>query len=268
MIDIGIYLIGNKDFAKNKILFSSNNYYSINLFKESTNYNFSVQKVAIDNIPTYCEHDFIMLLDSNTYLLEGFFDKCISLHQIMSNVGIICGPTVTENNTLHKCYEYNINLQSTVISDITDEDNNYPQINGCLISKDAYNYFCYTPTKSDRHQSIDNKSFIYSVSKKYQIVYCSQLKKLYIPDVDSIDSYYYNIGYQDGSLLRYKAKEEQHKNIWHRFVESPESIDREMPRWFFRKDLHNDAEMLERTILIKCKYQIGFLEGMMNKSLL
>ena len=270
MKQIAIYLFDDGNSVNsNTLLINNDSYFNIKSLQSN---HICVSEVDITNIPNSCEHDAIIFLSKNTFISKDYIEKSISAMEMLGDFGVICGPTKVIGDKLSRFYEYDLRFQSSIINNISSEDHNYPQINGAIISKKAYNNFMYAPTISGRHSSFNNKSFLYSVSKQYPIYYISTLKKLYNIEkhnIDSLFAYYYDCGYQDGNLLSYQQTEERNKNIWHKFVESPESIDREMPRWFSIKDFDiNNIEILERTIIIKCKYQIGFLEGLMNKNLI
>lgn len=267
MINIGIYIIDN-----NQQIAADKNYSLFSNIKDldSKNINVDILDISYEDIPKDCTHDGIMLVSKNTLFSNNFLNTCSNLINILPDFGVLCGKnSCNHNNQIEKYNEFDLNVDSAVVVDISNEEHNYPSIDGALISKAAYNNFSYRPTISHRHKSINNKSFLYSVAKKYPIYYSSKLIKLQNFDKENnaflLDKYY-DYGYQDGFLLRYKTEEEKNKELWHRFVESPESIDREMPRWFFHGNNKN-YELLQTTLFIKCKYQIGFLEGLMNQSL-
>ena len=87
-------------------------------------------------------------------------------------------------------------------------------------------------------------------------------------EVSTLSDYYYDLGYQDGILLANKNLKDRHEELWHRFVNSPELLDNEMPRWLYDDKVETHGSYLETLVVLKCKYQIGLYEGMMGQKLI
>lgn len=242
-----------------------------------------IVKCTIEDVPRRINSNLIIFMSDNVYLPDDFLNSCISLNNLFRSAGVFCGPVftninlITYNNDILRYsksyYSYNLDFGSSELSNITGEDFNYPSLIGCAITGKAYNEIGYSPTISSRHKTIDNKLFISNISKRYEIYYARNLSKainLLKEDfsISKLSDYYYELGYQDGLLLLNKSLKDKHQELWHRFVESPEIFDNEMPRWLFDSSPDKDGEYLESLVLMKCKYQIGFYEGMLGKKLI
>lgn len=239
------------------------------------NINGNVTKINIDDLYKKIESKIIVILDEDTYVPDDFITRIVSFNNLFRDAGILCGPVypTLESKFSKSYYTYNLKFGTSVVSDISKEPNSYPSIIGSVITGQAYNKYIYHPIKSDRHISVDNSFFLSSITKEYKIYYSPKLFKARYLDksdleIDVLSDYYYNLGYQDGLAVSYKSKADKHKELFDRFVNSPEMFDNTMPRWLFESTPDADGEYAEMLVLTKCKYQIGFYEGMLGKKLL
>lgn len=259
-------------------------YSIINYSHENIDYSIDLHEISdITKIPNKCDSDAILITEDNLSFRSNLLESIYNISELFGDYGIICGPTSTSiklssnkhqlNKNIFSLYEYNLNFGNTKISDITNEPYNYPPINGCVISGQAYNNSVYKITKSDRHISIENKYFMNMMSKKYKIYYSDHLSKIKNIDTklysfDKTLEDYYDSGYQDGRLLFMSDADNKKKELWHKFVESPDAMDNNIPRWILEKSYSESSDYIEDLIMLKCRYQIGFYEGMTNKSIL
>ena len=234
----------------------------------------NVTKVSVEGLSKRVNANLVIILDEDTYVPEDFINRAVSFNNMFRDAGIICGPVFpTMESKFSKSYHtYHLNFGSSVVSDISNEPNSYPSIIGSIITGQAYNKYLYNPVITNRHVSADNSFFVSSITKEYKIYYSSKLfKAKYIDksdlDITTLSDYYYNLGYQDGLALSYKSREDKSKELFQRFVNSPEMFDNTMPRWLFEDD-QSDGEYIEMLVLTKCKYQIGFYEGMLGKEVI
>ena len=254
MIDLSVFVVGDKQ--------------EINI--DNNGYQIEVLNVKEHEIPKKIESRFAVITEFDLSFDKNFVKNAISIADIFDNAGVICGPIKTNSTkNIAKTYEYDLGLSGAEIADITSEQNNYPPINGSLIRKETYNRFTYSPTISHRHTTIENKRFI-KLASSSRILYSKNLTKTkYISEEDltinNLSRYSYNLGYQHGSML-FHGRQDNKKELWFKFVESPEILDRDMPRWLVKDG--SDEESLEQIVIIKCNYQIGFFEGLTNKSLI
>lgn len=233
-------------------------------------------------IPCRIQTNLIAFIDENKFLPNDFLNRAISLNNLFRDGGVFCGPvhTVWDGapsgfvKSIEKNYhKYDLYFGNSQVCDITNEEHNYPSLMGSVISGAAYNTVGYTPLVSPRYDFFDDKTFIQRIAKTHKVFYsASLLKARYLTSFDmetaTISNYYYNLGYQDGILLANKNLKDKHKELWHRFVNSPELLDNEMPRWLYDDNVEENGEYLEKLVVLKCKYQIGFYEGMMGQKLI
>lgn len=253
--------------------------------KEAEDYNLDLEILQCDvsDIPSKIRSNLIIFLSENIYVKDDFLNVCISLNNLFRKGGVFCGPVNTKTNSLTKndeieklsksYYSYNLDFGSSEISNITGEEFNYGSLIGSVVTGAAYNEIGYSPIISNRHSTADNRLFISKIAKRYDIIYAKSLSKCVLLtnkdfSIESLSDYYYQLGYQDGLFLLEKTLKDKHKELWHRFVESPEVFDNEMPRWLFDSSPDKDGGYLESLVLMKCKYQIGFYEGMLGKKLI
>ena len=234
------------------------------------------------DIPSRCQSNLICLLDESMFIPNDFLNRVASLNNIFRDAGLFCGPTLTRwegkpsgfSRSIEKnYYRYYLNFGNTQVADITTEQHNYPSIIGSVISGLAYNQIGFSFLDSGRSTILDNRSIIQQISRKHKVYYCANLLKykyLYNEDlsIENLSEYYYGMGYQDGLLMAAKQIKEKHRELWHKFVASPELLDNEMPRWLYKEDPEAIGSHLEKLVLLKCKYQIGMYEGMLGQKLI
>lgn len=237
--------------------------------------NGEVNKVNISDLSKRVNANLIAILDEDTYVPEDFITRVVSFNNLFRDAGILCGPVypTLESKFSKSYYTYDLSFGTSVVSDISKEPNSYPSIIGSVITGQAYNKYLYNPVTTKRHSSADNSFFVSSITKEYKIYYSPKLFKARYLDksdfeIDALSDYYYNLGYQDGLAVSYKSKEDKHKELFDRFVNSPEMFDNTMPRWLFESESATEGEYIEVLVLAKCKYQIGFYEGMLGKEVI
>lgn len=299
MKDISVFIIenyGNKNRISHKDQLIENCVNALKKEVDAYNINADVNIVSIESIPAQCDANLICFLDQNMFIPDDFLNRAVALNNLFRDGGVFCGPVYThwDDNSpsfiksIEKNYHrYHLHFGNSQVCDITQEEHNYPRLIGSVFSGSAYNEIGYSSLKSPRHQSLDNRSFIQKIGRRYKILYAEDLYKIrYLTSSDmetkNISDYYYDMGFQDGLLLSMKNVADKQNELWHRFVESPELLDNEMPRWLY-KDIIEQAnensglpkkitpvfefDYLEKLVILKCKYQIGFFEGMMGTQL-
>lgn len=230
-------------------------------------------------IPNKVESSLVFILDDSIYLPKDFVFNAITLNNLYRDAGILFGPTYTSNENKevnakyiqYSYHKYDINFGDSIVCDITKEPHNFGSLVGSVISGAAYNRAGYSCSNSPRGFSVENSSFCVAISKTHKIYHCSNLNKVkrfcdldFSPDV--ISEYYYNIGYQEGLAMSVKDGPAKIKEVWKRFVESPELLDYNQPRWLSEESVSSDY--VEFLALLKCKHSIGVFEGMMGKKLI
>ena len=283
-MDITIFLLNDGDSLPIST-HKSDAYYKpdVILQKEIEEYEISAKIVTMDTddyFPSKIDSSLALIVDQSLMLKADTINHLISLNNMFRMAGIFCGPIYqkVKAKTMSSSYassfhNYDLDFGASEVCDISKEINNYPSLIGCCVTKEAYNRFNINPVYSGRSKSRDNKIFISQVASRYGVFYSkgfSKLKHLTAKDVEisAVSDYYYNLGYQDGCLLVNKKENEKRIELWRRFVSSPEMLDNDLPRWLFRLTPEDGSEHLEELVLIKCKYQIGFYEGMLGKNVL
>ena len=234
---------------------------------------------SADTMPNRVESSLVLIFDNSTYIPSDFIFNAITLNNLYRDAGILFGPkyTTNENKDVSTRYiqesyhKYDINFGDSVVCDITKEPHNYGSLVGSVISGPAYNRTGYYCSNTPRGFSVESASFCLGIAKKYKIYHCSNLTKVkrfcdsdFSPDV--VSEYYYNMGYQEGASMSMMDDSSKLKEVWKRFVESPELLDYNQPRWLFEESV--SSEYVEFLALLKCKYSIGIFEGMMGKKLI
>ena len=256
------------------------------LQKQATQFGIDVivNLVDIENIPTTSDASLVGILDENMFIRSDYLAAVVSINNLHRDAAVLCGPICTrhKNNSdwftkaIEENYKnYNIPVtEEMLLIDISDEEHNFPPINGCFFSGVVYNDMGgYTPVASPRGYLRNNKHFIKMMSTKGRIIHSSSLKSIYFIseaefDVESISEYYYDLGYQDGILISYKTDKERLAETWHRFIESPEMFDNTSPRWLLSDNEETNYSYAEKLVLLKCKYQVGFFEGMLGRKII
>ena len=279
MKDIEVLIVGEnkKQRPANLVCNREQMFPAYHTAKEIQEYGLSgdIKRVSIDDIKNKTDASLVVILDDDTYIPHDFINRVISFNNLFRDAGILCGPVYpTLDSDFSKSYHtYELKFGSSVVSDITKEQNSYPSMIGCVISGEAYNRYLYSPTASTRHKSVDNSFFLTAIAKEFKIYYSSKLfKARYLEksdlEITVLSDYYYNLGYQDGLAASAKSQDEKRIELWTRFVDSPEMFDNTMPRWLFDSDIKSNGEYAEMLVLSKCKYQIGFYEGMLGKEVI
>jgi hypothetical protein len=279
MKDIEVLIVGEnkKQRPANLVCNREQMFPAYHTAKEIQEYGLSgdIKRVSIDEIKNKTDASLVVILDDDTYIPHDFINRVISFNNLFRDAGILCGPVYpTLDSDFSKSYHtYELKFGSSVVSDITKEQNSYPSMIGCVISGEAYNRYLYSPTVSTRHKSVDNSFFLDVITREFKIYYSPRLfKARYLEksdlEITVLSDYYYNLGYQDGLAASAKSQDEKRTELWARFVDSPEMFDNTMPRWLFDSDMKSNGEYAEMLVLSKCKYQIGFYEGMLGKEVI
>jgi hypothetical protein len=291
MKDICIILIDDKTKVKQpaKYLSINNQQYflaSESLQKEISEFGIDAGINNYSNlelVPSNVGANLVVFLSTWSYIKSDFLTTCISLNNIFRDAGVFCGPVYNNSQSVLsnqayskylKCYhQYELDFGGNEISNITGERFNYPNILGCVFTGRAFNEFRYSPVVSSRHIDVNNNIFLNQIAQKYSIYYAKCLDKAVALSkesfsIEELSDYYYKLGYQDGLSLLDKSIKDKHNELWSRFIESPELFDNEMPRWLFDSSPEESGDYIESLVLLKCKYQIGFYEGMLGKTLI
>lgn len=246
---------------------------------ESLGVSYDFVRCSVNELPSKVNASLVFILDDSTYISNDFIFNAITLNNLYRDAGIFFGPkyTTNENKDLSTKYiqesyhRYDINFGGSIVCDITKEPHNYGSLVGSVISGSAYNRTGYYCSNTPRGLSVESASFCLSVAKKHKIYHCSNLIKVkrfcgddFSPDI--VSEYYYNMGYQEGVSMSIMDDSSKSKEVWRRFVESPELLDYNQPRWLFEEGVSSDY--VEFLALLKCKYSIGIFEGMMGKKLI
>jgi len=243
-----------------------------------------VNVVNLEDIPSVSSASLLGILDENMFVGNDYLAAIASINNLHRDAAVLCGPVSThhKNNSdwftkaiedNYKNYTIPVTDQMLLI-DISDEEHNFPHVSGCFFSGRTYNEIGgYAPIASPRGYLRNNKHFIKMMSAKGKVIYSSALSSVYfIPDVEFdikyVSGYYYDLGYQDGTLLSYKTNKEQLAETWHRFIESPEMFDNASPRWLLSTNEETNYSYAEKLVLLKCKYQVGFFEGMLGRKII
>ena len=289
MKQIEIFVIPNKHTVKENSIRQKDTVLESctdSLQKQATQFGIDVivNLVDIENIPTTSDASLVGILDENMFIRNDYLAAVVSINNLHRDATVLCGPICTrhKNNSdwftkaIEENYKnYNIPVtEEMLLIDISDEEHNFPPINGCFFSGVVYNDMGgYTPVASPRGYLRNNKHFIKMMSTKGRIIHSSSLKSIYFIseaefDVESISEYYYDLGYQDGILISYKTDKERLAETWHRFIESPEMFDNTSPRWLLSDNEETNYSYAEKLVLLKCKYQVGFFEGMLGRKII
>lgn len=282
MKDLTVFIIGNA--TKRKI-----NYKGVLLSDAYASVSEQLKQLSIDaevivitelhQIPNRIDSKLIMFLDSGSCVPDDYIYNICNLNNIFRSTGIFFGPTHTDSllpafsGAIRDHYHrYDLGIDGLMAANITTEPHNYGDINGSTITGAAYNEFSYCPVKTPRGYCLNNQSFLSRVSKKYEISYFSCLYKVKFfteSDLDhnTVSEYYYNKGYEEGLKITLANTDNKKDEIWKRFIESPELVDYEMPKWLHEEKDTTNAEYLEYLLILKFQYQLGLFEGMLNKKL-
>ena len=244
---------------------------------DSHDLSYIVVRTSIDRIPNSVESSLVMFVDLSFLVKEDYIFNAATLNNLHRDMGIIFGPTSintksnkNERYIKNSYYGYDLNFGSIYTADITDEPHNYGSLYNAVISGSAYNRIGFSGCKTPRSFVLDSATFFKEVAKNHKIYYSSILQKVKVLTEDDfehkvISDYYYDLGYLDGMSNSMLTDSEKRRDLWKRFVEAPEVVDSNHPRWLFEQSEDQSSDYLELLVLLKCKYQIGYFEGMLGK---
>jgi hypothetical protein len=247
----------------------------------SLNISYSIIRTSIDRIPNSVESNLVTFVDLSLLVKEDYIFNAVTLNNLHRDMGIIFGPISIDANSdknvkyiKNSYHGYDLNFGGIYTADITDEPHNYGSLYNAVIAGSVYNRIGFSGCSTPRSFILDNTAFFRQVSKTNKIYYTSLLHKTKIlTDEDFehkvVSDYYYNVGYLDGVSASWSGIENQRHELWKRFVESPEVIDSSHPRWLFDEPrIKENLDYLELLTVLKCKYQIGYFEGMLGKKII
>jgi len=281
MKDVTIFCLP-KSGGSDSIMYNGAQFFSASLVQgqlDDLGVSYTFVRCDVDKLPNKVESNLVFILDDSTYIQKDFVYNAITLNNLYRDAGILFSPTYTTNGNkdvstkyIQESYhKYDINFGGSVVCDITDEPHNFGSLVGSVVSGAAYNRVGYSYSNTPRGFSVENSSFCLEVAKSHKIYHCSNLAKVkrfsdldFSPEV--ISEYYYNIGYQEGIAMSVSNAQFKAEEVWRRFVESPELLDYNQPRWLFEEKI--SCEYVQFLALLKCKYSIGIFEGMMGRKLI
>lgn len=248
----------------------------------STGVSFDIIDCKLEEIPKEIDSKLIIFVDPSLLIREDYIFNAVTLNNLFRDMGIMFGPIEVETscskNIRHiknSYHRYSLDFgNSNQICDITGEVHNYGTLRNAIISGAAYNRVMFSACCTPRSKILDNPDFINRISKNHKVFYSSNLKRLKcLSDKDfehaTLSDHYYNQGFIDGFRASCLENLEKRKEVWSRFVESPEIIDVNEPRRLFEQEASEEnVAYLELLVLLKCKYQIGYFEGFLGKSVL
>jgi hypothetical protein len=221
---------------------------------------YNIIRTSVDRIPNSVQSNLVMFVDNSFLVKEDYIFNAVTLNNLHRDMGIIFGPTSIHTKS-NKCVNYIKNSY---------HPHNYGSLYNAVISGSVYNRIGFSGCKTTRSFILDNSVFFKEVAKYNKIYYSSVLckvKTLTEEDFNHevISDYYYDLGYLDGVSSSALSSIEKRDDLWKRFVEAPEVIDCNHPRWLFEESKDENCDYLELLVLLKCKYQIGYFEGMLGK---
>ena len=244
---------------------------------DSHEISYNIIRTPIDRVPNSVQSSLVMFVDSSFLVKEDYIFNAVTLNNLHRDIGIVFGPTFiytksreNVNYIKNSYYGYDLNFGSIYTADITDEPHNYGSLYNAVISGTAYNRAGGPTCKTPRSFILDDAIFFKEISKHSKIYYSSVLSKTKVLtskdfDHQAISDYYYDLGYLDGVSNSTLDDTEKRNELWQRFVEAPEVIDCNHPRWLFEESKDDNNDYLELLVVLKCKYQIGYFEGMLGK---
>lgn len=248
----------------------------------SAGISFDIITCELDKIPREIDSKLVIFTDSSLLVAEDYIFNAVTLNNLFRDMGIVFGPvdvkSSSDKNVEHiknSYHYYSLDFgRGDQICDITKEPHNYGTLRNAVISGPAYNRTGFSCCSTSRSKILDNPEFFSELSKNYKIFYSSNLRKLkHLSDRDfehaTISNFYYDQGFIDGFNISRLDDLSKRKEMWSKFVESPEIIDVNEPRRLFEQDISKESiNYLEFLVLIKCKYQLGYFEGFLGKSVL
>ena len=282
-----ITLIVLKDALVNESAYSKSGDYdspskSLPLQLESMGISFDVIQCEVENIPNKINSKAVVFLDHSFLVKDDYIFNAITINNLFRDMGIMFGPVEIKTSSIkntryikNSYHSYGLDFNgSAQVSEITDEEHNYGTLRNAVISGPAYNRIGFSSLQTPRSCILDNPLFIRNIAKNYNIYYCSNLSRLKCLSekdfgIDVLSDYYYNIGFRDGMSNADLSQKDKRTELWRKFVESPEVVDSNNPRWLFEQTRTEETtEYLELLVMLKCKYQIGYFEGMLGKKLI
>lgn len=282
-----ITLIVLKDALVNESAYSKNGDYdspsrSLPLQLESMGISFDVVQCEIENIPNKIESKAVIFVDHSFLVKNDYIFNAITTNNLFRDMGIMFGPVEIKTSSIkntryikNSYHSYSLDFNgSAQVSEITDEEHNYGTLRSAVISGPAYNRIGFSSLQTPRSCILDNPLFIRNIAKNYNIYYCSNLSRLKCLSekdfgIDVLSDYYYSVGFRDGMSNADLSQKDKRTELWRKFVESPEVVDSNNPRWLFEQTRTEETtEYLELLVMLKCKYQIGYFEGMLGKKLI
>lgn len=242
-------------------------------------YDYEILNTEIKDIPNRVDSKLVLFLRSDYLIPDDYIFNVCNINNLFRNFGILFGPVYTRSSSAafsgavkDHYHRYDFGIDEVLISNITNEQHNYGDMSAAIISGAAYNQFNFSPIKTPRGYTLNNRYFFNQVANKYQVLYCSCLYKLKVlNDIDfspeELSNYYYNRGYEHGLSMAIESDYEKKERIWKNFVESPELTDYESPRWLHDSKETTDVEYLQSLLVLKFHYQLGLFEGMLGKKL-
>ena len=283
MKDLGIFCLPG-DGSAVSVVENNKEYYNHTYTKskiEELGITYDFIECGPSQIPRTVDYKLVMIIDRSLYFAPDFIFNAISLANLYQGVGAFFSPTNISNVDENKhqylvdeyYHHYEIDLSDSVCSDITLEPHNFGSIVGSIISGRAFNEAGYSCTTTPRGESIENSLFIHRVSKKHKIYYAKNLKKIkrisesdYSPEC--ISNYYYHMGYQEGLRMSSLSDVMRSAEFKRKFIESPELLDHKQPKWLFEEYTDKTSPYIETLVMLKCKYSIGFFEGITGKKII
>lgn len=282
-----ITLIVLKDALVNEATYSKSGDYdspsrSLPLQLESMGISFDVIQCEVENIPNKINSKAVVFLDHSFLVKDDYIFNAITINNLFRDMGIMFGPVEVKTSSnkhirhiKNSYHSYSLDFGGgTQVSDITSEEHNYGTLRSAVISGPAYNRIGFSSLQTPRSCILDNPLFIRNIAKNYKIYYCSNLSRLKSLSerdfsIDVLSDYYYDIGFRDGLSNADLAHADKRTELWRKFVESPEVVDSSNPRWLFDQTKDEETiEYLELLVMLRCKYQIGYFEGMLGKKLI
>jgi len=281
MLDLSVFVLPSKERKKRPLSMTLDNDIYVNgvtsIQNEIEEYgiNAEVKGVSYNDVPLSVKSNLVLFIDQDTYVQADFVNTIVSLNNLFRDAGVFCGPVHTDmpNSYEASFHTYNLEFGDSEVAKISSNPNTFPSINGCVITGNCYNQFNFQPSKGPRKSTINNNAFLMRCSSKSDIYYAKKLAKVRFLDktdflLDNLSDYYYDLGYSDGLVLSAKNRDEKNTALYERFVKAPEMLDIEMPRWLFKNGNDKQVSNAKDLILMKCKYQIGFYEGMLGEAVI
>jgi len=282
-----ITLIALKDALVGETVYAKSGDYDIPLKSLSTQLNnagvsFDIINCATDNIPSEVDSKAVIFVDNSFLVKDDYIFNAVTINNLFRDMGIMFGPVEVKTSSnkyirhiKNSYHSYSLDFGGGAqVSDITNEEHNYGTLRSAVISGPAYNRIGFSSLQTPRSSILDSPLFVKSVAKNYKIYYCSNLSRLKTLSerdfsIDVLSDYYYDIGFRDGLSNVDLTHTEKRVELWRKFVESPEVVDSSNPRWLFDQTKDEETmEYLELLVMLRCKYQIGYFEGMLGKKLI